>query len=189
MEIKVVGTVERTNEHNRNGLEGWIDRSPPFDCILGSCAVPGCPGGDLGLKSHGRGSARYRWVLRGEGLAVEWSWFADEHLPESIECLDAANGGKWDRRSWPMGVDLSHHTATPMHADQGQSPSACDLLGIPSCFFSGSSWAADIGLALLGTDGEEAVWSWLEASWRGSFKDLMATMNHAHNHKGTKNAH
>jgi hypothetical protein len=166
--------IERTEPFDQNGLEAWTERRPPFDCILGFCRALGCPGGpDLGGASHGRGAARYRWVLRGEGLAVQWLWFADEHMPETVEHLNATMGDSWRAGLYPMAVDLGYHAATPMHADQEPMGQECDLLGLPSCYYGGSSLAADPGVELLGTDGEQAVWAWLEDYWLDTFADLM----------------
>ena len=146
----------------RNGLEGWVERRPPFDCLLGMCDVDGCPGGDLGLKSHGRGSAQYFWMLRGEGVAVRWSWFADEHLPETITELDPKFTA-W-RDGYPLGGALTYHTATPAYDNQQQS-GLCDLLGIP-CYADVCHMTASDGIDVLTAHGDGAAWDWLEAQWR-----------------------
>lgn len=168
--------VERTHHHNRNGLEAWIERTPPYDCILGMCANPDCPGGEqLGMRSHGRGTAKYRWILRGEGLAVQWLWYSDEHLPETVERMVLEHGPRWNYgRSgiplYPMGADLGYHAATPTY--EGHEPmDACDLLGIP-CFYDGSGLAADRGLKILANEGDEAVWEWLERFWYSTMEDI-----------------
>lgn len=125
--------TERTDQHRRNGLEAWIERTPPFDCILGKCRAPGCPGGAPSGLGHGRGAARYRWILRGEGLVVQWMYSADEHLPETIAELDGRPDlGDW-RRFYPSAWDLGYHAATPMYDGHDQTPE-CDVLGIP-CYY------------------------------------------------------
>ncbi len=166
-------STEITDRHNRDGLEAWIERQPPFDCILGQCRSPGCPGGiQLGGGSHGRGAASYRWVIRGEGLAVQFLWKADEHLPESIEACNAINPN-W-RNSFPLAADLGYHAATPMYEDQWRMDE-CDILGIP-CYYDGSGLNAEPVLELLQTEGREATWERLEQYWHETFAELMATL-------------
>ncbi len=153
-------TVPRFERH---GLEAWVERRPPFDCLLGLCGVEGCPGGpELGMRSHGRGTAEYFWMLRGEGVAVRYAWFADEHLPETIAALDV-NGPFW-RSMWPSGAAVSYHTATPAYDGQERSD-GCDLLGIP-CYSDVGYCAAAHGVDVLTAHGPEAAWEWLEAQWR-----------------------
>lgn len=163
--------AERIETLTWNGLEAWIDRYPPYDCIRGLCANDGCPGGDLGGNSHGRGSAVYYWALRGEGLAVNWSYFADEHLPETIEALTHHVG--W-RDSFPVGGPRSYHAATRSHEWEYQTE-GCELLGLP-CYSDSSYLAGKEGMALLLTEGNEAVWRWLEDYWRAMFESVLAAL-------------
>lgn len=163
--------VERTEPFRRNSLEGWIERYPPYDCTVNLCAVPDCPGGpELGGRSHGRGTARYRWILRGEGLAVQWMWFADEHLPETVEYMTAERGADWSRGLYPMAYDLGYHAATPLYECQ-DAHEGCDLLGLPQCYYDGSGLQAEPGMKLL-AESDEAVWAWLEEYWHYRFAEL-----------------
>lgn len=128
------------------------------------CSVAGCPGGpDLGGRSHGRGTARYGWFLRGEGLAVEWYWFADEHHPETVEHLNETIGMDWRQGLWPSSGGISYHTPIPVHAGQ-ESHEACRLVGM-RCYFNCSFTAADAPMDAYKQDGPEAAWEWLEGYW------------------------
>lgn len=164
MGAQLMVTVERVETFRRNGLEAWIDRIPPFDCLLGMCQVDGCPGGpDLGGRGHGWGTARYWWVMRGEGLAVVWWWFADEHLPETVTHMNETRGPGWRQNHWPMGGGLTHHSTVPTSVDP-ESHDDCDLVdGV--CYFDGSFAAADVGMERYKQDGPEAAWEWLEGYW------------------------
>lgn len=144
----------------------------PFDCILGRCANPDCPGGpDLGGGSHGRGSGRETWIVRGEGLAVCWTFSNGVYLPESIEAM----GGIGPER--PGFGSVSYHAATQLGDHDGRHPD-CDWLGMP-CWHDGSFVDADRYAELHASEGEEAAWQALEDYWQATFNQLMARMSGA----------
>lgn len=160
-------TIERTILPRRpSGLEAWIQRIAPFDCILGQCPFEECPGSG----HHGRGSAQYVWVLRGEGLAVSWLRWADEHLPETIEALNTKHGDDHWRQFHGTLSYLSYHSAVRLHGGDSHEDE-CEHLGLP-CWFEGSSVDGDVGLELL-AESEEAAWAWLEGWWQQRMREAV----------------
>ncbi len=163
-------SFQRVYEGTHDGLEVFAERRPPFDCILGICCVDGCPGGrDLGGASHGRGTATEQWVIRGEGIAVSWSLYTGEYLPESVAELNR-RGLRGPRT--PSAGGLGFHTATPLYEGQ-PTQQGCITLGI-DCFYDTSYLEADEGLRLLETEGKAAVWAWLAGHWQSTLRQVMA---------------
>lgn len=104
---------------------------------------------------------------------MQWMWFADEHLPETVDHLNTTMGTNWAHGLYPMAYDLGYHAATPLY--EGQTPrEGCDLLGIP-CYYDGSSLNAEPGLELL-AESDELVWDWLEEYWHFRFADITDLM-------------
>lgn len=146
--------------HHRGELEAYIEERPAFDCILGLCPVPDCPGPSEGPEhNHGRGSRTDRWIIKGEGLAVQWLVYTDEFL--SITLLALVEGRQEWRDLFPMAADIGYHSSEPLyegHWVQGD----CDILGLEKCYYDGSALQASIGLEIQANGGDAAVWLWLE---------------------------
>jgi len=159
----------RYRQHYHNGIEAFVDYTPPFDCIAGLCIIDGCPGGPGNRETHGRGPGRHRHVLRGEGVAVQFVYFDDQWLcgPPLSPHL---------RRMFPLASDLGHHTISPLYTDQ-PTMEKCDLFAGAPCYYDGSTLNADPGLEILTTQGEEALWDWLEAYFHSVMGDVMDSLD------------
>lgn len=136
---------------------------PGHDCLRFECKVgsPGCRPGSGG--SHGIGGMKLRFVLRGNEGAVSFllhtGW-----LPEpDLSCLLSERGG------FVMPMDLGYHSLKPTY--EGQNPGGvCEHLDGEVCYYDGSGLNAEEPFRVLCNEGDEAMWSYLEAYFRHVFR-------------------
>lgn len=121
-----------------------------------------------------------RWYLIGEKgimqFVVRTGIFPFEHYSnEYNELMD--NHKKLDSFWYcPMetdAVDIGYHSLKEKYSKQSSMP--CTLMkeyfGKEDCFYDGSSLQATDVMKLLATEGEEAVWKWLENAYVNTFKE------------------
>ena len=164
--------VETIEDQKRDGLDALVFRLEAFDCLLGICRAQGCPGGaDLGGNTHGRGSAEYTLVLRGEGLAVCWSYMAAEWLPETVETVDPF---LLAGRCYPISSGLGWHGATPIYDGQATHDPCRFLGGAMRCHYDVSFSGGGVALAMMKRAGSrDAVWPWLRAVFDRQMVELL----------------
>lgn len=190
-----------------NGLERIIWKDLPFDCSIGQCKAMvrsedypdvfvQCPGYPTGSgKSHGIGQARYRWVIRGEGLGVQFVFSKggpEEYLPETAERL--ALDGRFNPNNlghWIPGIeltmawDISWHSwfdpYEPFEIDGeivsgSYSSNDCHVLPGMTCYYDGSSLNAEAYLHAFNNFGEDKVWEMLEQYFTETLEWMQSTL-------------
>ena len=118
------------------------------------------------LKNYGIHGVEMRFVLKGERGAVQFLVYTNWHLPHVMQELAAKRHGADALLSFaPMGADVGYHSPSPQYEGQSLMSESCDYLDGKPCYYDGSGLAAETLLSRLIAEGDEAVWSTLEARY------------------------
>lgn len=183
--------MEQEIERKRldSGLEAIVYKRDAFDCTIGKCGavvratvvnpnadhdefIP-CPGKPIVAHgdSHGISSNKWRYVLRGEGLAVHFLYLDDIFLPETRTPHESMS-------FYPMAHDIGYHSVIPLYDDQ-TGTDQCDYLGM-RCYYDGSSLEADTPLHILTEHGEDKLWEYMEHYFAGMMMDIQERLRGNH---------
>lgn len=119
-------------------------------------------------SNYGRGSLRIRFLLHGPRGTVQFLWATGVTPERQMEARVGYTHEEW-MHSAPMGFDVGYHADEPQYGDDEARD--CDYRPSGSCYYDGSSLAADEFLEVFLTEGEDAMWaglhqryvSWFEA--------------------------
>lgn len=153
-----------------SGIRHITTIKEPFDCIRGKCGTPGCPSFPRGDgRNHGIGTEVIEMAAIGKhtsGLvAVNFTYATGRTL--GVTPLSPSL-----RNYYPSAHDLGQHASVASYEGQYQSPYCSHIGG--TCFYDGSSLAADRYLEALERSGKQAVWDMLDDYLREFMEELDA---------------
>ena len=117
------------------------------------------------VRTESRGGSNWceRWLLHGPEGVVQF--LCAIHVTGTDDTWSG-------RRANVTAYDLGYHWPTPRYEDQSQM--TCDLIpGQPECYYDGSSLNAEPVLDVLLSDGDEAVWKYLEDYYEELTRDAV----------------
>lgn len=109
-------------------------------------------------KDNGVHGVEIRFLLIGAAGAVQFLLFTGWYLPESETCVGAV-------AHRPMPANLGYHSPVPRYEGQTPMDGPCAVLG-GTCYYDGSSLAADGIFKVLLHEGDAGVWRELEAFYQ-----------------------
>lgn len=129
---------------------------------------------ETGPQRRGQHGMSIRFLLIGAEGATQFLMNAmwtplgqvDEGSREPCH-VDYWRGEQWGEDGLvrpPMGSDLGYHWTAPQYEEQ--QPQTCDVLPGGQCYYDGSGLAADEVLRDFISEGEQAVWRWLEKRYQ-----------------------
>jgi len=128
-------------------------------------------------KNYGIHGVSLRFVLKGSKGAIQFVVYTNWHLPHVQEELDNRSGSQYPHLSChPTPADLGYHAYKP-HYDEQTQMEGCDVLPDSSggCYYDGSSLNAEPVYERLLREGEDGVWSELEAYYKVTFREEIAS--------------
>ena len=132
-----------------NGFERITTFKPGFICPL------------TGGKSHGRHGVDLLFLLSRNNRVIQFLVFT-HWSPDCMEkglFRDAIN---------PMPADLGYHSPTPLYEGQTSGDDCPWIKG--DCYYDGSGLNAERPFGIFLTEGEEAMWEYLEGYWTDLFE-------------------
>lgn len=146
-------------------FERIVRVKPAYDCLVVQPCVHGSDrcGTDPGAN-HGRHNAELHMVLRSSVaevlLVVGTGWELPE-TPAQFRLSDC-----------PRGQFVDFHSSMPQYDGHEPQASSCDLW--PVCYGNAGYTMADEPTKLLVSKGSDAVWEWLEATYRQRFEAVQS---------------
>lgn len=131
-------------------------------------------------KNYGIHGVEMRWLVVGPEGAIQFLVFTGWQLPHVVKEFEqkpcsrmfgTCSCGAWSK---PMAADLGYHSRVPRYEGQSAIDENCEYIGGP-CFYDGSSLNAEQPFELLLSNGEAAVWQFLE----GYYADTLAPADEA----------
>ena len=114
-------------------------------------------------KDYGVHGMNLRFVLKGPRGAVQFLLFTNWYLPQNrhnaFEKVSAHILG-------PLPADVGYHALVPQYDGQEAIEQSCPYLDGAPCYYDGSGLAAQELFDRFVAEGEGAVWSVLEASYK-----------------------
>lgn len=146
-----------------NGFERTITFTPAWD-----------KRSDDPSRNYGVHGVNMLWYLKGEKGVIQFVTYTNWHLPpvekELREIPPKRIGGDyyyWQMR--PMPADLGYHAYEPQYESQTAMSEICALLEDKPCYYDGSGLAAQELFRVLVSEGEEAVWQYMEKYYNDLF--------------------
>jgi hypothetical protein len=139
-----------------NGFEHILSFAPGFECEKWK-ADPNDG------SNHGCGCVDMLWIVRNESGAVQFRTFTGWY-PSWKE----QRYGRASANTTPFPYDLGYHSPKPMYEDQ-HSMGECGWLGSKDCYYDGSGLNAEKPFTILVTEGESALWKFLEEYHKETF--------------------
>jgi len=113
-------------------------------------------------KNYGCHGVDMRFVLKGPKGAIQFLLYTGWHLPGVAEELGPRQ---------PMPADLGYHSPHPMYESQSVVRDECEYVGGGPCYYDGSTLNAKEPFDILVTEGEEALWAFLEGDYARRFSE------------------
>ena len=121
-------------------------------------------------KNYGVHCAEMRFLLKKKDKAVQFVLFTGWDLPHVRE--ERSSTGKGIFTGTVMPADLGYHSPKPMYEGQTLiNKEPCPYIGVP-CYYDGSGLNAEQPYEVLVTEGEEALWDFLEGYYERTFESL-----------------
>ena len=144
-------------------FERIVRVKPAFDCVVVQPCVHGSKDcGTVPGASHGRHNAELLMSLRSAVaevvLVVNTGW----ELPQTPASVRLAG------RDRPSGAFVEFHSSMPQYEGHEPEGSTCDLW--PVCYGNAGYGISEKPTELLVSHGSDAVWEWLEATYREHFE-------------------
>lgn len=117
-------------------------------------------------KNYGIGAARIAFYLKGDAGTMQFVFNTGYYLPHVREEFKQQH-----YHPSPMPVDVGYHSKN--YISWAIEMADCPVLGC-TCYYDGSSLAANSLFELMLQEGEEAVWKELEARYNHIFCEEVA---------------
>lgn len=121
-------------------------------------------------RNYGVSSVKMTFILVGPKGAVQWMIGTEWFPKQARDHLGKFPMNARERYEKPTGYDLGYHAKEPQYEGHSQMKHDCELTG-GSCYYDGSSLAADDLVEGFLNGGDEWVWNRLEAYYRCRFED------------------
>lgn len=146
-------------------FERIVTVRPAYDCLVVQPCVHGSA--ECGTRtgaSHGRHNAELHMIVRGSlgevVLVVSTGW----DLPETPQHVRSSRHDDY----YPRGAYVDFHSPAPQYEGHEPQSTRCELWP-DGCYGDAGYLMADEPTALLVRSGSDAVWEWLENTYREKF--------------------
>ena len=115
-------------------------------------------------KNYGIGCVRMTWTLKHGGWAMTWDVSTDWGMTDDAfrsacrDCTHPMHVNGYPSRGKPSGGAVDWHSPVPLFDDQEPTSNECKLVDGP-CYLDSGFILADMVLATLRDEGDEAVWA------------------------------
>jgi len=117
--------------------------------------------------NYGIHGMQIRFILKGPKGAIQFMIMTDWQLPHVRKEMQAKHGHYFSMG--PMPADVGYHSYEPRYDGQEPISQTCEILDGKPCYYDGSSLCADELFDIFVTEGEGAMWKYLENVYQETF--------------------
>ena len=121
-------------------------------------------------KNYGIHGVEILWALRGPHGAVQFQLYTNWQLPHVHKERGRGLCGEFCM-NLPMPADLGYHSPVPHYEGQTATTESCEVLDGKPCYCGGSTRNAETPFDVLVSEGEDALWKYLENYYAEVFPD------------------
>lgn len=130
------------------------------------------PAYDRSAEGYGTHGVNMRWYLKGEKGIVQFVVYTNWHLPHKHK--EYVVSGKVFMLA-PMPADVGYHSPVKIHGHETEFDD-CSLMPDGKCYYDGSGLQAESLFQILVSEGDEAVWQYMEDYYRRTFENDYGTV-------------